>query len=255
MAAIVTGLIPILRTAVDASTTYKGRTVWFGFLCIRLVTLFVAEMPWFKLDSDFSCNFTKDSVCTKVCFNKHFDKPVVMAWNYIFILLIMSVLLMELFTAHVNSVFQKKNTREKNEVELQTLGELKSANDPGSNTTGVMILDMHGSRNAVLFYMFSVILRIVVEFWFVYVLLYWNLPKVDQNTFLCLSDVEGCSYQQCLVRAAAEKRMSIYALVSISILVILSSCGFAIYFIGHYLCNCCTKASKDVDIHGFQTRV
>ncbi|GAA6110262.1 gap junction beta-3 protein-like [Tachysurus ichikawai] len=242
MAAIVTGLIPILRTAVDATTTYKGRTVWFGFLCIRLVTLFVAEMPWFKLDSDFSCNVTKDSMCTRSCFNQHFDKPVVMAWNYIFVLLILSVLLMELFTAHLHSVYQKKSSREKNGVELESLGELKS--DPGNSTAGVMILDMHASRNAVLFYLFSVMLRIFVEFWFVYVLLYWNLPKLHNSVFICKSSVQGCPDQECLVRSTAEKCMSIYALVSISMLVIISSIGFCVYFIAHYLCNCGSKGGQ-----------
>ncbi|TSK14735.1 hypothetical protein Baya_0718 [Bagarius yarrelli] len=146
MAAIVTGLIPILRTAVDATTTYKGRTVWFGFLCIRLVTLFVAEMPWFKLDSDFSCNVTRDSVCTRACFNQHFDKPVVMAWNYIFVLLILSVLLMELFTAHVHSVFQKKASREKSGVELESLGSVTDESYPHALMEFFMYLRMKGNE-------------------------------------------------------------------------------------------------------------
>lgn len=253
MAAIVTGLIPILRTAVDTSTTYKGRTVWFGFLCIRLVTLFVAQMPWFKLESDFSCNTTSDSICTRACFNHHFDKPVVMAWNYIFVLLVLSVLLMELFTAHVHSVFQKKHSKEKSGVEVESLGELKSANVPGTPTK--VFLDMHRSRNAVLFYLFSVMLRILVEFWFVYVLLYWNLPKLKQNVFICKINVKGCQNQVCLVRYTAEKCMSIYALASISVLVIIISCIFCVYFIGHYLCNCCTKRTQNEKIHGFQSRV
>lgn len=237
MAAIVTGLIPILRTAVDASATYKGRTVWFGFLCIRLVTLFVAEMPWFKLDSDFNCNST-ENICSRACFNRHFDKPAVMAWNFIFILLVMSVLLMELFTAHLYSVFQSKNSKRKNQVELESFAELTST--PGEK----MILDMHGSRNAVLFYLFSVMLRILVEFWFVYVLLVWNLPKLKMDGFLC--EITGCPVQECVVRATAEKCMSIYALVSISVLVIISSCVFSFYFIFHYLCDCCSQTSPTV---------
>ncbi|XP_017551364.1 gap junction beta-3 protein [Pygocentrus nattereri] len=244
MAAIVTGLIPILRTAVDTSTTYKGRAIWFGFLCVRLVTLFVAEMPWFKLDSDFSCNSTKD-VCTKACFNQHFDKPAVMAWNFLFILLVVSVLIMELFTAHVRSVLLKKAVRERKGVEVESLGELKSKSDLGANSGAVMILDMHGSMHAVLSYLLSMILRIVVEGCFVYVLLYWNLPKLRQTSFLCNAMDHGCAEHQCVVRATAEKRMSIYALASISILVIIISCLFCLYFIVHYIFNCCTQRSND----------
>ncbi|KAF7705353.1 gap junction beta-5 protein-like, partial [Silurus meridionalis] len=235
MAAIVTGLIPILRTAVDATTTYKGRTVWFGFLCIRLVTLFVAEMPWFKLNSDFSCNVTKDGVCTRSCFNQHFDKPVVMAWNYIFILLILSVLLMELFTSQLDSVFEKSPIVKPT---VDPIDELKISTDPVTNTTEIMFIDMHKSRNIVLFYLFSIMLRILVEFWFVYILLYWNLPKLQQGPFVCKSYTTGCPDQECLVSGSAEKSMSVYALVSISVLVIISNCVFCVHLIGHYLCNC-----------------
>ncbi|TSK14734.1 Gap junction beta-3 protein [Bagarius yarrelli] len=241
MAAIVTGLIPILRTAVDTTTTYKGRTLWFGFLCIRLVTLFVAEMPWFKLNSDFSCVVTKDSVCTRACFNQHFDKPMVMAWNYIFILLILSVLLMELFTAHVHSAFEKSSGEKK-----ECQGELKNSSDLVNNTAGVMMLDMHGSRNAVLFYLFNIAVRVLVEIWFVYVLLYWNLPKLNQGVFICKSYITGCPDQECLVSGSAEKCMSIYALMSISVLVIISHCVFCVHLISHYLCNCFTTNSYSV---------
>ncbi|CAG5908495.1 unnamed protein product [Menidia menidia] len=86
MAAIVTGLIPILRTAVDTTTTYKCRSVWFGFLCLRLVILFIAQLPFTKLDADFTCNGTRDNICTKSCFNRQFHKPMVVAWNFIFVL-------------------------------------------------------------------------------------------------------------------------------------------------------------------------
>ncbi|XP_026876456.2 uncharacterized protein LOC113583991 [Electrophorus electricus] len=240
MAAIVTGLIPILRTAVDTTTTYKGRTVWFGFLCIRLVTLFLAQMPWFKLESDFSCNVTTDGLCTRACFNWHFDKPSVMAWNFLFVLLLLSVLLMEMLTAHLRSIFQKKSAREKSGGEAESQEEPTGASGFTTNSAG-LALDMHRSRKTVIFYLFSVVLRITVEIWFVYVLLYWNLPKLSPTMFLC--NVTGCPKQRCVVRAAAEKCMSIYALLSISALVIIISSAFCVYFIAHYFCNFCTQSS------------
>eukprot|EP00064_Thunnus_orientalis_P001347 superscaffoldBa00000091_g1350 len=58
MAAIVTGLIPIQQTAVDATIIYKCRSLWFGLLCIRLVMLFLAELPFTKLDADIACDGT-----------------------------------------------------------------------------------------------------------------------------------------------------------------------------------------------------
>ncbi|KAG9267850.1 uncharacterized protein gjz1 [Astyanax mexicanus] len=237
MAAIVSGLVPLLSAAVETSTTYKGRTVWFGLLCVRLVTLFVAEMPWFSLERDFSCNDT--GICTKACFNQHFDKPVLMAWNFLFILLLLSVFLMELFTAHVRTVLMKQILRKQKAMEVDSLGELKST--PSVPTKEVMFLDMHGSMYAVLSYLFSMILRIVVEVWFVYILLFWNLPTVRQKSFLCNARNHGCPVLQCLVSATAEKSMSIYAMLSISFLVIVTSCMFCFYFIGHYVCKCCTQ--------------
>ncbi|XP_026996385.1 uncharacterized protein LOC113638977 [Tachysurus fulvidraco] len=242
MAAIVTGLIPILHTAVDAATTdYKGRTVWFGFLCIRLVTLFIAEMPWFKLNSDFSCIITKDSICTRACFNQHFDKPVIMAWNYIFILFILTVLVMELFTAHLYSVLAKSSGESK-----ESLGELKIVSDPGNSTAGIKNLDMHQSKNIVFLYLFSIVMRVLVEIWFVYILLYWNMSKLNQGVFLCKSYTTGCPDQECLVSGSAEKSMSIYALLSISVLVIVSHGVFCVHLIGHYLFNTYTVDSYNV---------
>ncbi|XP_076155093.1 gap junction beta-1 protein [Alosa pseudoharengus] len=223
-AAIVTGLIPILRTAVDTTTTYKARTLWFGFVAVRLVVLFVTELPWFKLDTDFGCNATaRDTLCTRACFNEHFDRPGVVAWNFLFILVLLSVLLMELFSAHLRAS-ARKSARQKGPdgqaVEVQEL----------------MMLDLHASKTTVLFYLLSVALRIAVEASFVYVLLQWNLPTMEEGPFKC--EVADCPTQMCVVRAAPEKRMSIFALVSISCLVIAASCLFFLYSVMHYLCNC-----------------
>lgn len=239
MAAIVTGLIPILRTAVDSTTSYKCRSLWFGFLCIRLVVLFVAELPWFKLDSDFSCNSTRDSICVRACFNQHFDKPVMVAWNFLFVLLVLSVLVMELFTSHLRSVAQKRTSQGGNAADV----EAKPA-DPKAK----MVIDLHRSRSTVVFYLLSVVLRVAVETWFVYVLLSWNLPKIEDGTFECKTDI--CpGLHVCLVRAAPEKRMSIYALVSVSSLVIVTSVFFCLYSIAHYLCKFNRRTEKhDADL-------
>lgn len=231
MAALVTGLIPILRTAVDATTTYKCRSLWFGFLCIRLVILFLAELPFTKLDADFTCNSTKDSICTKACYNRHFHKPMMVAWNFIYVLVILSVLLMELFTSHFHSLAQKRSSRQvKTDVELE--GEAQVS--PTNPWDGV--IDFHRNRGAVGFYLLSIILRILVEVWFVYVLLSWNLPALNNGPFECSTDI--CSeLHVCIVSAAPEKRMSIYALASISGLIVVCSFSFCIYSIAHYLCN------------------
>ncbi|XP_071393188.1 gap junction beta-3 protein [Centroberyx affinis] len=233
MAALVTGLIPILRTAVDSTTTYKCRSLWFGFLCVRLVVLFLAELPWFRLDADFSCNSTKEDICTRACFNEHFHKPVMVAWNFLYVLLILSVLLMELFASHLRSLAQKKSAQMRVDVELEARGKEETA---ARSADTKMVIDLHRDRSAVGFYLFSIVLRIVVEAWFVYVLLTWNLPTLDKGPFKCKTEI--CpELHICLVRAAPEKRMSIYALASISSMVIVCSILFCMYTIAHYLCN------------------
>ncbi|XP_051959028.1 gap junction beta-3 protein-like isoform X2 [Xyrauchen texanus] len=232
MAAIVTGLIPILRTAVDSTATYKGRSMWFGLLCIRLVTIFLAQFPWKAVNEDFLCN-TTIAICTKACFNTHFDSAIVMAWHFLFILLVLSVLFMELFSFHIRSSFLKKKERE-----MASQGEQGVAIDPTITVGGRMMIDFHKSKTSVLVYLFSVMLRLAVEILFVYVLLCWVLPKLTDKSYHCdAKDFHGCAVHQCVVRGAAEKRMSVYALLFISAVAIITSFLFCLYAIGHYLCN------------------
>lgn len=235
MAAIVTGLIPILRTAVDATTTYKCRSLWFGFLCIRVVILFLAELPFTKLDGDFICNGTRDDMCTRACFNKRFHRPMMVAWNFIFVLFILSVLLMELFASHLRSLSQKRSSQLKGDVEMEDQGK-EEAQVVSMDTRGRAVIDLHRDRGTVGFYLLSITLRILVESWFVYILLYWNLPALDGDPYKCQTNI--CSeLLLCVVRAAPEKCMSIYALATISIMIIVCSFLFCVYSIVHYLCN------------------
>lgn len=235
MAAIVTGLIPILRTAVDATSTYKCRSLWFGFLCIRLVILFLAELPFTKLDADFTCNGTRD-ICTKACFNRHFHKPMMVAWNFIYVLVILSVLLMELFASHLRSLAQKRSSQAKTDVELEAQGK-EETRVASTDPRGRMVINLHRDRGALGFYLLSISLRILIEAWFVYVLLSWNLPALNNGPYECSTDV--CSeLHVCVVRAAPEKRMSVYALASVSGMIIICSVLFCMYSIAHYLCNC-----------------
>ncbi|XP_034426476.1 uncharacterized protein LOC117752869 [Hippoglossus hippoglossus] len=235
MAALVTGLIPILRTAADATTTYTGRSLWFGFLCIRVVILFLAEMPFHKMDSDFSCNGTGDSLCTKACFNRLFHKPMVSAWNFMFVLVILSVLVMELFTAHLRSRAEKRSCQAKADMELAGQG-TEGAQVVSKDPTGKMVIDLNKDRGTVGFYLLSITLRMLIESWFIYVLLGWNLPALDNGPYNCITDI--CSQLRvCVVRAAPEKRMSIYALASISGMIVGCSVLFSIYAIVHYLCH------------------
>ncbi|XP_066578099.1 uncharacterized protein gjz1 [Amia ocellicauda] len=232
MAAIMTGLIPILRTAVDASSDYKGRTLWFGFLSIRLVVLFVAQLPWSKLDTDFSCNTTNRELCHRACYNQHFDVPIVMAWNFCYVLLMLSVLIMELLAVKMIKKGKKKPSKDAGtEIEMEeSLTETKEQDGPKRK----MVIDFHKHKASLLFYLFCVLLRGTIEAWFLYALLFWDLPKVDDSPIICRTSLCPGTYV-CVVRACAEKRMSIYSLASFSAVVVITSLFFFLYSMCHYL--------------------
>ncbi|XP_035853738.1 LOW QUALITY PROTEIN: uncharacterized protein LOC118494301 [Sander lucioperca] len=64
-----------------------------------------------KLEADFTCNGTRDSICSRACFNRDLQKPMMVAWNFIYyVLVILSVLLMELFASHLCCLAQEMSS-------------------------------------------------------------------------------------------------------------------------------------------------
>ncbi len=123
----------------------------------------------------------------------------------------------------------------KTDVELEVRGK-EEAQVVSTDSTGKTAIDLHRDRGTVGFYLLSICLRILVEIWFVYVLLSWNLPALNSGSYKCSTNI--CSeFFVCVVRAAPEKRMSIYALASVSGMIIVASVLFCMYAIAHYLCN------------------
>jgi len=164
----------------------------------------------------------------------HFDSSIGMAWHFLFILLVLSVLLMELFSSHLRYSFQKKKGRE-----MASQSEQEDVEgDPTMTVGGRMVIDLHKSKSSVVVYLLTVMVRIAVEVFFVHVLLFWVLPKLNEQSYVCFAQsFQGCSQQQCVVRGVAEKKMSVHGLLFISVLVIITSSVFCLYSIGHYLCN------------------
>ncbi|KAK6467721.1 gap junction beta-3 protein [Huso huso] len=235
MAAIVTGLVPILKTAVEASTDYKGRTLWFGFLSIRLVTLYVAEMPWGKLDTDFQCNMTAENseYCRRACFNQHFDVPVVMLWNFSYVLFSVSVLMMELLASQLRHSLIKQ--RMKRDPGSQPGGEDSLMGVKGHGLAKKdMMIDFHKQKTTLLVYLLCVGMRVGIEGTFLSVLVFWHLPKIDGLPIHCSTALCPGPYQ-CLVRFDSEKRMSVYSLATISATIVVTSIAFFLYSMCHYL--------------------
>ncbi|XP_029462798.1 gap junction alpha-9 protein-like [Rhinatrema bivittatum] len=233
--AMVTGLIPILRTAIEATTDYNGRTMWFGLLAIRLLTLYVSEMPWNKLDLDFQCNGNASEFCRKTCFNQHFDVPVVALWNFTYILFIISVLLMELFAAQLRHNLIKAKMKQEllgpfTEGEHATLTGVKGHDLAQKD----MMIDFHQQKKLLCLYLLCILLRLAIELGFLFILICWHLPKVNGTPVNCSTLLCPGPFQ-CLIRASVEKTMSIYMLCTLSISIISICFVFGFYSMCHYL--------------------
>ncbi|XP_078508574.1 gap junction beta-1 protein-like [Lissotriton helveticus] len=231
--AMVTGLVPILRAAIDATTDYNGRSVWFGCLSVRLITLFIAERPWSKLDFDFQCNGNASEFCRKSCFNAHFDIAIVSFWNLTFLLFLTSVLLMELFAwqLHHNLVKSKMKEAAKRVTEGQS--DLTGVNGKDPPRTEITI-DFHRQKRLLGIYLTCVILRLILETSFIYLLVIYHLPKVVESPINCSTGPCSGPYI-CMVRGTADKRMSIFMLCGISGVIIVTSVIFALYSTCHYM--------------------
>ncbi|XP_069838379.1 uncharacterized protein [Dendropsophus ebraccatus] len=234
--AMVTGLIPILRTALEATTDYAGRTMWFGFAVVRLLTLYVSELPWGKLDLDFDCRGNDTSeYCRKACFSEHFNVPVVSLWNSAYVFFVVSVLLMELFTSQLRHNLTKTMMRKKMSG---TQGEGPLVGAWSSELAHKdLVLDFHHQRALLLLYLLCILLRLLGELAFLSILLWWHLPLVSGDPIPC-STIFCPGPFTCLVRFSAEKRMSLYLLASISSILVLACVVFGLYSVCHYLANC-----------------
>ncbi|XP_069508059.1 gap junction beta-3 protein-like [Ambystoma mexicanum] len=231
--AMVTGLIPILRSAIEATTDYNGRTMWFGFLAVRLVTLYIAEMPWSKVDLDFQCDVNASEFCRKDCFNAHFNIPMVSLWNFTFILFIISVLLMELFASQLRYNLIKAKLKHGAHSENLANPALTGVKSHELATKDIMI-DFHHEKKMLVLYLFCVLLRLIIELGFLYALFFCQLPKVDGAPISCSTQLCTGPYV-CLVRAAVEKRMAIFMLCTISLAIMCTCILFAFYTTCHYL--------------------
>lgn len=120
-------------------------------------------------------------------------------------------------------------------MELEVRGKEEAQVVP-TDPRGKTVIDLHRDRGTIGFYLLSVSLRILVEVWFVYVLLFWNLPALSSGPYECSTDICSELYV-CVVGAAPEKRMSVYALASVSGMIIVCSVLFCMYSIAHYLCS------------------
>uniref|UniRef100_A0A8C5QT17 Connexin N-terminal domain-containing protein n=1 Tax=Leptobrachium leishanense TaxID=445787 RepID=A0A8C5QT17_9ANUR len=240
--AMVTGLIPILRTALEATTDYNGRTMWFGFAVVRLIALYVSEIPWGKLDQDFDCKgVNATEFCRKSCFSSHFNVAVVSLWNSCYVYFIASLLLMELFTSQLRHNLTKAALKKRlahGEAALSGTWSTELAHKD-------VVLDFHQQKTLLLLYLGCILMRLVGELTFLYALVFWHLPLVSEDSFPCTTELCPGTLT-CLVRFPAEKRMALYLLGFLSMALAVICMVFGLYSGCHYLIKCHTKNETPV---------
>ncbi|XP_043942288.1 uncharacterized protein LOC122813826 isoform X2 [Protopterus annectens] len=237
MAAVVAGLVPIVRTAVETTTDYQGRTLWFGFLIIRLVTLYFSELPWSKLDPDFECQVNVSSFCRKDCFNQHFNIPIVTVWNFACIIFLASVLVMELFASHLRKYLREhlniSNSKAKND-EVAFISNQESESSTKKEESSVQKrINFHREKILLYLYLMCIILRIIFEIIFLMILIFLHLPKVSEIPIICSTNLCPGPFP-CVVRALQDKQMAVYALIVVSVLITAVSFFFMAYSCYNY---------------------
>ncbi|XP_041038121.1 uncharacterized protein LOC121274824 isoform X2 [Carcharodon carcharias] len=86
MPAYVAGFSRLASVVAGSLSTHRGMTLWYGLMGVRLVALFVADRPWDSLRTDFICNGSVSPYCWANCFNRHFDFPMDVLWDFSYIL-------------------------------------------------------------------------------------------------------------------------------------------------------------------------
>uniref|UniRef100_H0Y1X6 Connexin N-terminal domain-containing protein n=1 Tax=Otolemur garnettii TaxID=30611 RepID=H0Y1X6_OTOGA len=233
-AAAVAGLIPVLHSlAGDKSSYYIGRQLWFGLIALYGVVVYVVRMPWAQIHEDFWCHGNITYPCLIECFEKSFRNPVTGTWYFFFFIFTTLFFLMEFLLAQI----RHKQVKVKS-VDL-AVGDAEEGSLVGIQehiiaTKKKSILNFHQEKMLLALYLMYFLLQVGAQCVFLFFLTFQHLPLVKQAIISCTtSDCPGPYL--CLIRATMEKRMSIYTLITLSILIILFCTGFFVYSIHHYL--------------------
>ncbi|XP_032093130.1 uncharacterized protein LOC116522359 [Thamnophis elegans] len=238
MAALITGLARLFQPTMmlpGGKSEGLGLAPWYLLLGLRLVALLLANDPWSSAKTDLVCNWTKTTMeehlqpfCQALCFNQHFSSPVSSAWGLGFLLGLFPVGLMGLIK--IVSEHQKK---------AATAGEEEQGNPDGA-TYAMMAAESHPShkeaileRNAapldaktsppstwhVAAFGCLVILLLVMEVVFLWVVIALQIPLVTDLTFRCLLEGRACPpILECVMLGQVDKQVALWGLIFTAIM-------------------------------------
>ncbi|KAG3292703.1 hypothetical protein H1C71_014038 [Ictidomys tridecemlineatus] len=232
-AAVVAGLIPVLHSvAGDKSGYYIGRQLWFGLIAMYGVVVYVVHMPWVHVYEDFWCHGNITYPCLMECFENSYTSPVTGTWYLFYFIFLIFFFLMEFVMAQMRHKQLKLKSVEAAAVGVEEgsmVGIQEHVTRPKKST-----LNFHREKILLLSYLLHFILQTGFQCFFLFILMYRQLPMVTRTTIRCGTD--GCPGPYfCLFRATMEKRMSIYTLITLSFMIIVFCLSFFMYTIYHYM--------------------
>lgn len=233
MAALVTGLARLFQPTMmlpGGKSDGLGLAPWYLLLGLRLVALLLANDPWSSAKADLVCNWTKATMeedlqpfCQALCFNQHFSSPVSSAWGLGFLLGLFPVGLMGFI--RVVSKHQKKAARAAEEGQTNPDGvsyAMVTAESPPSLKEAPLERNVAPSdaKNSspstwhLAAFAFLVILLLVMELVFLWVVIALQIPLVSEMTFRCLLGGRACPpILECAMLGQVDKQVALWGLI------------------------------------------
>ncbi|XP_015275245.1 PREDICTED: uncharacterized protein LOC107117612 [Gekko japonicus] len=248
-------------TAVSHEPAFQGLAPWYLLLTMRLVAHFIAMGPWSSVGPDLTCNWTSVEAdarpfCSALCFNQHFSAPITSAWGFSFLMALIPMGLMRLI------VTRPKHQRKEADVKLANPtcvshnlpANFNTAEHPSpaleasfpsitaTRADGAPVetpkMPSHSPWRSVT-YSLCVVLLLMMELAFLWVLIAWQVPAVSKTTFLCLPGAQICPKAlECAVAGQIDKQTALWML-AVTALINMAACLLYLFlklqnfFVGH----------------------
>ncbi|XP_038623909.1 uncharacterized protein LOC119946580 [Tachyglossus aculeatus] len=230
------GLEPFIRTmTADPTSYYIGRRLWFCLVGLYVCIVYVGQVSWEDLASDFQCHGDPSAACLAECFESHFNQPVLGVWHLVGFLFLSIFLAMEFLV--VQMLHQQAQGR-------QGLGpEVPGGDEETGSLTAIQeaslcqkktVINLHQEKTLLATYLAYFLLQLLVQLIFLVVLLQSHRPLVSRGSIWCHT-VHCPGPLRCELMGTAEKLMSVILLATLSGVIILVCIFFFLYSIQRFL--------------------
>lgn len=219
-------MLPVLYTvAREKSGYYIGRILWLGLSYIYSILICVVQLPWNNIHEEFNCHGNITYLCLVECFEQLFSIPITGMWYYFYFIFIAFLFLMEFLMAQIRHKHAK--------VKVKSMQETENSEEMEA-IKNIFFVNFHQEKKLLYLYLLHFLLQVSIQVVFLCVLTFKHLPIVSQDNIHCSTN--SCSTPfHCVMTYTAVKKMTIYALITMSILIIVFGTSYFIYCIYHYL--------------------